>query len=222
MRFNILENKKGNVKDSKFSNVPEKFLDENGELKTEELIEEYNKLSCQIGECNIPKSYEEYQINIPHPSLEQDEELHKQFLEKGFTNEQAQFVYDIAGERVIPLLDRMSYDFESEKQREKLMSHFGSEDKFQEVARQVSLWAKQNLNPEIYNVLSTSYEGVMALYNMMSSNEPIMGRETNSFGELSEDKLRQMMQDPKYWRDKDPQYVKQISDGFDRLYPENK
>jgi hypothetical protein len=221
MRFNILENKKGDI-GSKNPNVPEKFLDENGEIKVNELIEDYNKLACKLGNCNLPKSYEEYQINIPHPSLEQDQELHKQFLEKGFTNEQAQFVYDLAGERVIPLLDKMSLDYESDKQKEKLMSHFGSEDKFSEVSRQVSTWAKQNLNPEIYDVLSTSYEGVMALYNMMSSSEPVMGRGVSSMGDLSEDKLRQMMQDPKYWRDKDPQYIQQISDGFKRLYPDNK
>jgi len=221
MRFNILEKRLGNNKEPKSSNVPEQFLDEKGEIKLEELIEDYNKLASMQGNCKLPNSYQEYKINVPHPSLEQDEDLHKQFLEKGFTNDQAQFVYDLAGERVIPLLDNMSVNYESEKQQEKLLNHFGSEDKFLEVSRQVSQWAKQNLAPEIYDVLGNSYEGVMAIYSMMSSEEPSMTRSSAPMAGLSEDKLKKMMQDPKYWRDKDPQYIQQISDGFKKLYPDN-
>lgn len=36
--------------------------------------------------------------------------------------------------------------------------------------------------------------------------------------ELSDEKLREMMRDPKYWRDQDPQYVRMIENGFKKLY----
>ncbi|NMM45869.1 hypothetical protein HH303_15335 [Rhodospirillaceae bacterium KN72] len=31
--------------------------------------------------------------------------------------------------------------------------------------------------------------------------------------------LRAMMQDPRYWRDRDPRTVQQVADGFRKLYP---
>ena len=36
--------------------------------------------------------------------------------------------------------------------------------------------------------------------------------------QLEEEKLRNMMRDPKYWRDNDPDYAAQIRNGFNRLY----
>ncbi|WP_259780969.1 hypothetical protein [Aestuariispira ectoiniformans] len=34
-----------------------------------------------------------------------------------------------------------------------------------------------------------------------------------------EESIRQMMRDPRYWRDRDPSTVRQVSEGFQRLYP---
>lgn len=34
-----------------------------------------------------------------------------------------------------------------------------------------------------------------------------------------EEQLREMMRDPRYWRDRDPQLIDQVSRGFQRLYP---
>lgn len=36
----------------------------------------------------------------------------------------------------------------------------------------------------------------------------------------AEEELRQMMRDPRYWRDRDPQVLDAVSEGFKRLYPE--
>lgn len=35
---------------------------------------------------------------------------------------------------------------------------------------------------------------------------------------LTAEKLREMMRDPKYWRDHAPDYVKLIENGFKKLY----
>ncbi|MAO93780.1 MAG: hypothetical protein CMM78_02945 [Rhodospirillaceae bacterium] len=36
----------------------------------------------------------------------------------------------------------------------------------------------------------------------------------------AEEQLRQMMRDPRYWRDRDPQVLNAVSEGFKQLYPE--
>ncbi len=58
------------------------------------------------------------------------------------------------------------------------------------------------------------------MYKMMSSNEPLLSRDTATDGELSEQSLRKMMEDPRYWRDKDKAYINKITKGFEKLYPE--
>lgn len=207
--------------------LPEKFWDERTQnVKVAELIAAYNELASRddnLVETNlrsIPASYDKYQINSPSPLLDIDEDILKKFYERGFSNDQAQFVYDLAGERVLPVLGEMSINFEAERQLDKLGRHFGGRDKFNEISRQISAWAKQNVNPEIYDALGSTSEGVIALYNMMSSSEPALGREGGISGELSEESLRKMMEDPRYWRDKDSAYVNKITRGFEKLYPE--
>ena len=203
--------------------LPQKFWDEqNQRIKLEELIDDYNYMASrdenlvETNQRNMPASYDQYQINIPNELLDHDEELFKQFYEHGFTNDQAQFVYDLANERVIPVLDRLTVSFEAQKQLAKLSAYFGGQERFDET----SAWAKQNLRPEVYDALASTAEGVIALYKMMSSNEPLLGRDTGFDGELSEQSLRKMMEDPRYWRDKDTAYINKITKGFQKLYPE--
>jgi hypothetical protein len=207
--------------------LPEKFYDEStGEIKLNELIADYIQLASKddnlvdINNRNLPESFDKYDLKIPHPFLDKDEDVMKKFFEKGFTNEQAQLVYDLANERVIPVIEDLTVNFEAQKQLDKLTKYFGSQEKFNEISLQISKWAKQNLPAEVYDALATTSEGVIALHRMMSSNEPVISKDRMSEEALSEDKLKQMMQDPRYWREKDKDYVAQISNGFKKLYPE--
>ena len=207
--------------------LPEKFWDQSsGKVKLEELIAAYNDLALRDDNLietnlrNMPQDYTQYHITSPSPVLEVDEDLMKRFYEKGFTNDQAQFVYDLAGERVLPVLDEMAVNFEAERQLEKLARHFGGRDKFNEVSRSLSNWAKQNVNKEVYDALGSTSEGVLALYNMMRSSEPLLNKEGGEIENISEASLRKMMEDPRYWRDKDSAYVAKITKGFEKLYPE--
>ena len=94
-----------------------------------------------------------------------------------------------------------------------------SEEKFNEVSRQLSVWAKSNLRPDVYDALASTADGVIALYKMMSSNEPALGKDRDFGSELSEESLRKMMEDPRYWRDKDVSYIAKVTKGFEKLYP---
>ena len=60
--------------------------------------------------------------------------------------------------------------------------------------------------------------GIKSIYNMMQSVEPDVKVEKSSNERLSDNDLRSMMQNPKYWRDKDPEYIRKIETGFKKLY----
>lgn len=207
-------------------NLPEKFWDEEkGQVKVQELVEDYMSLAerdnnlVETAVREMPESYEKYQIEIGNEFFERDEDVLKKLYENGFTNKQAQIVYDLAQEKIIPILSELTVNFEADKQLEKLVSYFGSQEKFENVAGQISNWAKQNVAPEVYDVLGSTYEGVLSLYKMMSSNEPMLMKAGSAKEELNEQALRGMMKDPRYWRDKDENYIAKIRQGFEKLYP---
>ena len=207
--------------------LPDKYWDEKrGEVRLESLIADFNNMAARdenLVETNlrgVPESYDKYDLKIPSPYLERDDEVLRRMYDKHFTNDQAQLVYDLANERVIPVLSELTVNFEAQKQIEKLIRHFGSAERFNEISRQISTWASQNLNKNVYDALATTAEGVIALYQLMSSNEPMMSRKGGMTEELSDASLRKMMEDPRYWRDKDPTYVAKITKGFEKLYPE--
>ena len=226
MSENLLETTENlQPKNAKPHGLADKYWDENKqEVRLDLLISDFNNMAMrdenlvETGLRGMPESYDKYEICIPSPYLERDDEVLRRMYDKHFTNEQAQLVYDLANERVIPVLNELTVNFEAQKQIEKLVRHFGSQEKFNEISRQISTWAKQNLRSEIYDALATTSEGVMALYQMMSSNEPQLGRDGGQPEELSNASLRKMMEDPRYWRDKDAAYIAKITKGFEKLY----
>lgn len=136
---------------------------------------------------------------------------------QGFTNDQVQFVYDLAAEKMVPMVIEMAGDFKADREVEKLVEHFGGAEKWKEVSRQLLAFGQKNLPADSLDSLSSSYEGVIALYNMMNGDEPKITTHKNAdkSGEMD---LQSMMRDPKYWRDKDPSFVSKVTEGFQRLY----
>ena len=64
-----------------------------------------------------------------------------------------------------------------------------------------------------------SHEGIIALEAMMEAmKDGSFSGDTASASELSEADLREMMNDPRYWKDRDPHFHKQVSEGFQRIY----
>ena len=58
----------------------------------------------------------------------------------------------------------------------------------------------------------------MSLFQMMKGQDPSFGAKTVTSDAMDETGLQSMMKDPKYWRDKDPAFVKKVTDGFESLY----
>jgi hypothetical protein len=201
--------------------IPDKFKNpDNGELKIDALLRSYKELEKKLSSRpSAPSSPEEYCIQCDHGLFEADQDINKKLFEKGFTQDQAQMLYDLAAERMVPMLREISADLQADREVEKLIEHFGGPDQWREMSRQLLAFGQKNLPGDVLETLSSSYDGVLALHRMMKTEEPKLKRsaseDPSKLGELD---LQSMMRDPKYWRDKDPSYVARVTDGFKKMY----
>lgn len=169
----------------------------------------------------VPDAPDGYCIRCDHGLFEADPDLNRRLHAAGFTPEQAQLLYDLAAERLVPMIRQIAFEFEAEREVMRLVSHFGGEDAWREISRQLLAWAKKNLPASALDGLTTSYDGVIALHRMMTASEPAALRaaaEAQPAG--SEADLHKMMRDPRYWRDRDPALLAKVTEGFRRMYPD--
>ncbi len=203
------------------ADIPEKFKDpESGEVKIDALLKSYQELERKLSQNPKPPSTpDEYCIDCAHGMFETDTEINSRLHAKGFTQEQAQELYDLAAERMIPMMREIAMDYKADREVEKLVSHFGGVENWREISRQLLSFGKKNLPEDVLDNLSSSYEGVLALHRMMKNGEPNLQRgATKMSGSLDEVELTSMMRDPKYWRDKDPAFIAKVTQGFEKLY----
>ncbi|MBE6449228.1 MAG: hypothetical protein E7013_00815 [Alphaproteobacteria bacterium] len=219
--------------------VPAKFLDAKGNLKTDVLLQSYLELEKKLSnmvmlpndasseeekrsfyqKIGVPDCAENYQLEIKHDLLASDPQVNQKLFDLRFTNQQAQAVYDLAAEKVLPVIEELAQDYEAARQRLALENQFGGKERFEQVSRQITAWAKQNVSTDVFDALSTTYEGVMTLYKMMQTNEPVMmPKGICSHEILDEEGLKKLMMSPKYWKEQDPLTLKKVADGFNRLY----
>jgi hypothetical protein len=160
-----------------------------------------------------------YRIEARHPLIAQDEALDARLQAAGFSEAQAQLVYDLAAERLLPMLEEMQGELEAQRHVDRLERHFGGPAAWRETARQLKAWSAAHLAGEAAAALSSSFEGVLALHQMMKASEPeLLGDADQPPAELTEDALAQMMRDPRYWRKRDPDFVARVTAGFKKLY----
>ncbi len=206
--------------------LPEKFWDEASQSpRLEELVRSYLELERRYGQegggmPGVPTSHEDYRIEEKHPMCGCDLEVNKRLHAAGFTNEQAQLVYDLAVERLMPTLQGMAGELNQQRHVEKLHQHFGGSDRWDEVKRQLDAWGKANLSEEVLTALGSSAEGIVALERMMRSGEPGLGIQSSSESmPQTEAELKQMVADPRYWRQRDPAFMARVNEAFKRAYP---
>lgn len=221
--------------------VPEKFWDaEAGAMRTETLLKSYLELERKLGSMvplpsdeadqegqarllralGVPDSPDRYQIESRHELLASDPEVNAKLHEAGFTKRQAQMVYDLAADHLLPLMDRTTAELTAARDVERLTTRFGGEASWRTAAQQIKTWGRANLAPDVFETLASSHDGVLAIHQMMQAREPAVLTESNGVPtELDEANLARMMRDPRYWRDRDPSFVRQVTEGFRRLYP---
>lgn len=201
--------------------IPDKFKDpQTGELKVDSLLTSYSELEKRLSKTpSVPKSPDDYCVKCDHGYFSEDKELNAKLHAKGFTNDQVQTVYDLAAEKLVPLVFQIAADHSAERELEKLVKHFGGEEKWREMSRQLLAFGQKSLPTDVLETLSSSYEGVLSLHRMMKGEEPGLSRQAEPQGTGQGDlELQSMMRDPKYWRDQDPSFVAKVTEGFQKLY----
>ena len=214
--------------------VPEKFLDENGELNTSALVKSYCELEKKMGNMvsipndesdegakqkfnhaiGVPDNASEYPIN----DLWDDESVREKFHKIGLTSKQVEEIYSIAEEFLQPTLKNL---FELQNQTNainELKNFFGGTEKMNEALREINAFGEKYLPASAFEELCATPQGIQGVYKMMQSFEPTVLTDKNTTENLTDDMLRDMMRNPKYWRDQDPEYVRKIENGFKKLY----
>lgn len=215
----------GDKTDARPEGLPDKFWDPEGErVRTDALAKSYRELEQKLGGTlgrGVPETPDGYEIQLDDPRMEVDPNVNHRLHEAGFNQRQAQVVYDLAREYLAPIVDNLSADLAAEQERDRLVEHFGGPNRWRETAAQLREWGKANLPRDAFESMASSYDGVLKLQHMMTNDEPDLLRDGQAAESgLSERGLKDLMRDPRYWRDHEPAVVQQVKDGFARLYPE--
>jgi len=220
--------------------IPEKFWDaEKGEIRVDALLKSYRELERRLSKTlplpegdddqeartrilralGWPESAEGYVIEQRHPLTGPDPDINSKLHEAGFTPRQVQLVYDLAAERLLPLIAEAAAEFEADRERTRLAEHFGGPERFARVAREVGAWGRANLAPPVFEALAATFDGVIAMQRMMEKGEPRLASRGEPEGAPDEAQLRKMMRDPRYWQKREPDFVGRVTEGFRRLFP---
>jgi len=222
---------------AKPANLPEKFWDaESQTIRLEALINSYVALEKRLSnsvdmpqsdddkigllkKLGMPETPDEYEVEIPHAMFSVDPEVNERLHKCGCTKEQVQEVYNLAGDKMMPMIMGIAAEYQADREVEKLVDHFGGPEKWREVSRQLLAFGQKNLPETVLDNMASSYEGVLALYKMMQGEEPIVSTSAETrAAPAGEKELQSMMRDPKYWRDKDPAFINKVTEGFKKMY----
>ncbi len=214
--------------------IPEKFLNEDGTLNTDSLLKSYNELEKKIGTMvSVPNADSDDKVRerfnraigvpddiskYPMNDMFDDESLKQKFHDIGLTCNQVEEIYSIANEFLSPLISDL-FDVKNQTTAyEELKNFFGSDDKMYDAMRAINSFGEKFLPRDAFDALCSTPQGIQGIYKMMQSMEPHVETQKNESENLTDDDLRRMMRDPKYWRDSDPEYVRKIENGFKKLY----
>ena len=214
--------------------IPEKFLNTDGTLNSNALLKSYTELEKKIGTMvSVPDSESDEKTRIkfnraigvpdtaseyPKNSFYNDENLHQKFFEIGLTKTQVEKIYEIANEFLSPVISELFSANDENNAISELRSFFGGTEKMTEAMRAINTFGEQFLPREAFDELCCSAQGIQSIYKMMQSMEPDVKTDKNSIQNLTDSDLRNMMRDPKYWRDNDTEYIRKIENGFKKLY----
>ncbi len=206
--------------------VPAKFWDdETGAVRTDALMKSYaaleQKLSSKETRAEPPETAEGYELTLQSELLKADPEINARLHAKGFTNEQVQEVYNLAAEKLVPMILDMVNDLQADREIERIVERFGGPEAWARVSRQLLAFGRKHLDANTLATLASSYDGIITLHRMMlekSGGNVLESEGRGKAASIDEQALAKMMKDPRYWRDRDPAYIAKVTEGFERLY----
>lgn len=170
--------------------------------------------------ASIPETPDGYEIAVDDVLGAVDPAVNVRLHEAGFTGAQAQLVYDLAAEVIGPLVGEVEVAGKRATDRAALAAEFGGVENWKRIAPRIEKWGRENLPEAAFEVLCQTADGVRSIHRLMSGGaEPGLstGRPSDATGDLRAD-IRAKMNDPRYWRDRDPAMVAEVQAGFDRLH----
>ncbi|BDW95290.1 hypothetical protein MACH10_09750 [Thalassospira tepidiphila] len=167
----------------------------------------------------VPETPGAYAITLADGMEDIDTDLNQRLHAAGFSNAQAQLVYDLAGEVLSPLLGDLDQAAQRATDRAALAAEFGGAESWKKLAPKIESWGKANLPDAAFETLCQSADGVRAMHRMMThGDEAALGKSDGGAGDTSlRSEIRRKMNDPRYWRDRDPTLVAEVQADFARL-----
>ena len=143
------------------------------------------------------------------------ESIRKHLGNIGVNEEQQSSIIHLATEHLLPVVETIVQHASEQLERANIVQHFGGDEKWRIVSQQIKSWAEANLDTHTYAHLCGSASGVKTIHRMMKDQEPrLVPARTASGPTLDEDSLKAMIRDPRYWRDKDPAFVENVTNLF--------
>ena len=150
--------------------------------------------------------------------IERDTEFEQHLKKAGLTDKQAQAIYQVADTYLADFFEQRQHMQQQLLQMD-LAQYFGGMQQWHLIQPVLSQWANDNLPADTVAHLASSAQGIKALHKMMTAHgEPRLLGGHNPNEPLNKDSLRKMMDNPKYWRERDPAYIEKVQQGFKTLY----
>lgn len=162
-----------------------------------------------------PESAGDYQLpDIVDDDLAVDNELLQWWSEHSFENGYGQEEFQKGIEMYAQAVNGSQPDLEAESA--KLGDN--ANDRIQAASMFANKFFPQESLPAIERMCE-SHEGILALEAIMeATKDGSFSDGTQPTGQTTQADLDQMMNDPRYWDKNDTAYVKQVEEGFKRLY----
>ncbi|MDG4718089.1 MULTISPECIES: capsid assembly protein [Thalassospira] len=168
---------------------------------------------------DIPARAEDYDISVNDALGAVDPDLNRRLHDAGFSNAQAQLVYDLAGEILEPMMADLNQAAQRASDRATLVNEFGGARNWKELAPRIEKWGRANLPEAAFDIMCQTADGVRTLHRLMAGGDEarLAGGDGGSGPENVRSDIRRKMNDPRYWRDRDPDIIAEVQADFARL-----
>lgn len=162
-----------------------------------------------------PESSGDYQLpDIVNEELAVDNELLKWWADHSYENGFSQEEFNKGIEMYAQAIGSQEPDLDAEAA--KLGDN--ANDRIQAASMFANKFFPAEAIPAVERMCE-SHEGILALEAVMEAmKDGSFTAETQPSAGQSEADLREMMNDPRYYKDRDPHFVKQVTEGFQALY----
>jgi len=162
-----------------------------------------------------PESSGDYQLpDIVNEEMAVDNELLKWWADHSYENGFSQEEFNKGIEMYAQAIGGQEPDLDAEAA--KLGDN--ANDRIQAASMFANKFFPEQAIPAVERMCE-SHEGILALEAVMEAmKDGSFTAETQPSAGQSEADLREMMNDPRYYKDRDPHFIKQVTEGFQALY----